>query len=453
MRDGETAREQWASSAGFVIATIGSAVGLGNIWRFSYVAGENGGGAFLLIYVALVALVGLPLMMSEFVVGRRGAGDSVTSFENAAPRSVLRHIGWIGMVGAFLILSYYGVIAGWALHYLLGALSGDLWEQAAAGYGSYFTRFIAQPLLPLLWFGAMLALTGLIVANGVQKGIERMNGWIMPVLALIVVALAAFALSLPGAWGGVRFLLSPDWGAFLRPQVYLAALGQAFFSLGVGMAVMVTYASYMQRNQSIPRSAAFVAGGDTLFAIVAGLAIFPTVFAFNMNPAAGPELAFITLPQIFLQMPGGAVAGPVFFFLLVAAALTSMVSLLEVPVSYAVHRLRVGRRKATLVIGLAIYLLGIPSALSYGALGEIRIAGLPILDAVDQGVSNFVLPFGGLLILLFVGWSLRRADVIEVADLDGSALAGIWLILVKVVAPALVAIILLNSLGFWPVSR
>jgi neurotransmitter:Na+ symporter, NSS family len=442
-------REQWTSNAGFVIATIGSAVGLGNIWRFAYVAGENGGAAFLIIYLLLVALVGLPLMMAEFVVGRRGAGDTVTAFQNAAPRSPLRHVGWIGMVGAFLILSYYGVIAGWALNYLLGALTGDLWAHAAAGYGAYFANFIANPVAPIVWFGVMLAIAMLVVAGGVQKGIERLNGWIMPVLALIVVSLAAFALTLPGAWKGVEFLISPDWSVLAHPRVYLAALGQAFFSLGVGMAVMVTYGSYMQRQHRIPASAGLIVGGDSLFAIVAGLAIFPTVFAFGMNPAAGPELAFITLPQIFLKMPGGTIVGPVIFFLLVAAALTSMVSLLEVPVAFAVHRLPVTRRKATTVIGAAIFVLGIPSALSYGALKGVQIAGLPILDAVDQAVSNFVLPLGGFFIALFVGWSLKRSDTLEDADLAGSPLGGVWLILVRIVVPAMVGIILLNSLGIW----
>ena len=442
-------REQWTSSAGFVVATIGSAVGLGNIWRFAYVAGENGGAAFLLVYLVLVLLVGLPLMMAEFVVGRRGAGDAVTAFKNAAPRSPLRFVGWIGMVGAFLILSYYGVIAGWALHYLFGSLTGALWEAAAAGYGVYFTNFIATPVAPVLWFGAMMLAAMFVVAGGVQRGIERLNSWIMPVLAIIVVSLAAFALTFPGASKGVEFLVSPDWSVLTRPRVYLAALGQAFFSLGVGMAVMVTYASYMQRDQRIPASAAWIVGGDTLFAIVAGLAIFPTVFAFGMNPAAGPELAFITLPQIFLQMPGGAIVGPVFFFLLVAAAMTSMVSLLEVSVAFAIHRLNVARRTATAVIGVAIFVLGIPSALSYGALKGAQIAGLPILDAVDQGVSNFILPLGGLLIAIFVGWSLKRSDTLEDCDLAGSRAGGVWLILVRVVVPALVAVILLNSFGVW----
>jgi NSS family neurotransmitter:Na+ symporter len=434
-------REQWTSNAGFVIATIGSAVGLGNIWRFAYVAGENGGAAFLLVYLVLVLLVGLPLMMAEFVVGRRGAGDAVTAFENAAPRSPLRFVGWIGMVGAFLILSYYGDLSG--------SLTGALWDAAAHGYGAYFAGFIADPVAPVLWFAAMLLAAMFVVAGGVQRGIERLNGWIMPVLAFIVIALAVFALTLPGAWRGMEFLLSPDWSALMRPRMYLAALGQAFFSLGVGMAVMVTYASYMRRDQRIPASAAWIVGGDTLFAIIAGIAIFPTVFAFGMNPAAGPELAFITLPQIFLQMPGGAMVGPVFFFLLVAAAMTSMVSLLEVPVAFAIHRLGASRRMAAGIIGIAIFLLGVPSALSYGALKGVQIAGLPILDAVDQSVSNFILPLGGLLIAIFVGWSLKRSGTLEDCDLAGSRVGGVWLILIRVVVPAMVAIILLNSLGVW----
>lgn len=442
-------REQWTSTSGFVLATIGSAVGLGNIWRFAYIAGENGGGAFLLIYLALVIAVGLPLMIAEFVVGRRGAADAVTAFRSAAPHSRLRFVGWVGVIGAFLILSYYGVIAGWALNYLAGSLTGVLWRSAAEGYGNYFASFIADPVAPLVWFAVMILVAMYVVAGGVQKGIERLNGWVMPVLALIVVGLAAFALTLPGAGAGVRFLFEPDWSVFAVPRVYLAALGQAFFSLGVGMAVMVTYASYMRRHDRIPSSAAWIVGGDTLFAVVAGLAIFPTVFSFGMNPAAGPELAFITLPQIFLEMPGGAIVGPVFFFLLVAAAMTSMVSLLEVPVSFAIHRLGATRRMATSVIGLTIFLLGIPSALSYGMLDGVRISGLPILDFVDQGVSNFVLPLGGVFIALFVGWSLKPNDTLEDANLDRSKFGPVWLLLIRFAVPALVGTIFLNSLGIW----
>lgn len=442
-------REQWTSSTAFIVATIGSAIGLGNIWRFPYVAGENGGAAFLLVYLVLIALVGLPLMLAEFVVGRRGGSDSVTSFEVAAPQSPLRFIGWIGMVGAVLILSYYGVIAGWALKYFFDALTGTLAERAALGYSAHFAQFIANGLEPALWLAVMMSVSMLVVIAGVRRGIERANMLITPALAAIVVSFAAFALTLPGAEKGVAFLLAPDWSALTRPSVYLAALGQVFFSLSIGMAVMITFASYTSREHSFPRSAVVICAGDSMFSIVAGLAVFPTVFAFGMNPAAGPELAFITLPQIFLEMPGGGFTGALFFLFLVALALTSIVSLLEVPVAFAIHRLGVARAKATAVIGTATFLLGIPPALSYGWLKDTTLMGLPILDAVDRGVSNFVLPAGGILLALFVGWVLPPRQSIEDADLAGSRFGEVWLLLVRIVVPAMVGIILLNSLGVW----
>lgn len=442
-------REQWTSSTAFIVATIGSAIGLGNIWRFPYVAGENGGAAFLLVYLVLIALVGLPLMLAEFVVGRRGGADCVTSFEVAAPRSPLRFIGWIGMVGAILILSYYGVIAGWALKYFFDALTGTLAERAALGYSAHFAQFIGNGLEPAFWLALMMLASMAIVIGGVRRGIERANMLITPVLAVIVISFAAFAVTLPGAERGVAFLLAPDWSALARPGVYLAALGQVFFSLSIGMAVMITFASYTSREHNFPRSAVVICAGDSMFSIVAGLAIFPTVFSFGMNPAAGPELAFITLPQIFLEMPGGDFIGMLFFLFLVALALTSVVSLLEVPVAYAIHRLGVARAKATAVIGSATFLMGIPPALSYGWLKDTTLAGLPILDAVDRGVSNFVLPAGGILLALFVGWVLSPRQSVEDVDLAGSRFADIWLLLVRVVVPAMVGIILLNSLGVW----
>jgi NSS family neurotransmitter:Na+ symporter len=440
-------REQFTSNLAFIVASIGSAVGLGNIWRFSYVAGENGGAVFLFVYFVLVALIGLPLVIAELTVGRRSAGDAVSAFESEAQGSRWRHVGWIGAVGAFLILSYYAVIAGWALKYLVGALTGALWQQAGNSYGAYFARFIANTGEPIAWQAAMMLAGMLIVLGGVRRGIERANVIIMPLLAVIIVVLAGFALTFPGAGKGVRFLLAPDWSALARPGVYIAALGQAFFSVGVGMAVFVTYGSYMRRDQHIPRSAVAIVAGDTVFALVAGLAIFPTVFAFQGDPAAGPELAFITLPQVFLQMPAGAVAGAIFFFLLVAAALTSIVSLLEVPIAIAIHRLGMRRWTATMAAGSAILVLGIPSALSYGVLKTTKIAGLPVLDAVDHAVSNLVLPLGGLLIALFVGWKLDDRNILQDANLAGTRLGHAWRWLLKYLVPVMIVVIIVHSLS------
>ncbi len=442
-----SAREQWGTRTGFVLATIGSAVGLGNIWRFAYVAGDNGGGVFLIVYLAFILLIGLPLVIAELSMGRRAQGDAVAAFSVTAPGDTgrWRLAGWLAVLGAALILSYYAVIAGWALGYGVGAATGTLWTAAAAGYGGYFRAFIGGGVEPVLWQAAMLAAAALVVAGGVQGGIERVNRWLMPTLAAIIVGLAIYAVSLPGSGAGVRFLLAPDWSAFGRPEVYAAALGQAFFSLGVGMAVFATYGSYLPRGFALPASAAAIVAGDTLFAVVAGLAIFPAVFAFGLDPAAGPELAFITLPQIFLAMPGGRIVGTLFFLLLTAAALTSMVSLLEVPVAVAIRRLGATRRTATVAATAAIFLLGLPSALGFGLLAHIRIGGYGILDAVDAAVSNLLLPAGGLAIALFVGWRIERAVALREADLGGTRAGAVWLWLLRVAVPTAIALILLRS--------
>ncbi|MFN3746469.1 MAG: sodium-dependent transporter [Hyphomicrobiaceae bacterium] len=442
-------QEQWQSRIGFVLAAIGAAVGLGNIWRFAYVAGENGGGVFLLTYVCFVILIGWPLVIAEITIGRRSGGDTVTAIEAAGGSPRWRVGGWLLVVGALLILSYYSVIAGWAVRYFVGALTGGLWEATAHGYGEYFERFIANGIEPIIWQALILAVSGFVVAGGIQQGIERLNLLLMPLLALIVAGLAIFSLTLPGSGAGVRFLLAPDWSAFGRPSLYLAALGQAFFSLGLGMAVFITYGGYLGASTRIPGAAATVVAGDTLFALVAGLAIFPAVFALGGDPAAGPRLAFVTFPQILLQLPGGWLVGPIFFFLLSAAALTSMISLLEVGVTYAVNRLGIPRIRASWGLTGVVLLLGVPSALSYGLLDGITLLGLPVLDAIDQGISNFVLPIGGLLVAALVGWRMARAHALADADLAGSRLGPAWLWAVRVLAPAMIVVILVRSLGIF----
>jgi NSS family neurotransmitter:Na+ symporter len=441
--------EQWGSRTGFIVATIGAAVGLGNIWRFSYIAGENGGAAFLFVYLVFVLLIGLPLMIAELSIGRLGGGHAVTAFETAARPGIWRRAGWLGVIGAVLILSYYAVIAGWALKYFHGAVTGALWDTAGTGFGAYFDGFIAGGAEPILWQALMLIAAALVVAAGINGGIERVNLWLMPLLALIVVGLAVFALTLPGSFAGVRFLFTPDWTVLARPGVYLNALGQAFFSLGVGMAVFVTYGGYVDRNTRLPAAAGAIAIGDTVFAIVAGLAIFPVVFALGGNPAAGPQLAFIAFPQVLLAMPGGQWVGTMFFLLLSAAALTSMVSLLEVPVAVVADRLGLGRRRAVAWITAAVFILGLPSALSYGVLADWQVAGMPLLDGLDHGVSNFLLPVCGLAIAVFVGWRLERRIAMEAADLGASRLGPVWLWLLRALVPLLIAIILLRSAGLF----
>lgn len=438
-------REQWGSRWGFILATIGASVGLGNIWRFSYVAGENGGAVFLFIYIICVALVGLPLVIAELSLGRRAQGDAIAAFDVAGNSRRWRLTGWLAIAGAALILSYYAVIAGWALKYFAGAATGALWKTAEAGYGAYFRDFISARGEPVFWQAVMLGASVLIVASGVRRGIEAVNRWLMPVLALIVLGLAGFALTLPGAENGLRFLFAPDWSAFARPGVYVAALGQAFFSLGIGMAIFITFGSYMPRSFSLPSCAIVVAIGDSLFAVAAGLAIFPAVFTFGVDPTAGPELAFITLPQVFLRMPGGSAVGTIFFFLLAAGAFTSMVSLLEVPVSMAVQRIGLERRRAAMLCGAVVFIVGLPSAMSFGTLENVRIDGQQILDAIDHAASNFLLPASGILLAVFVGWRLERSVALHEADMPTGWPGRLWLWLLRTVVPAMIAVILFHS--------
>ncbi len=393
-------------------------------------------------------LVGAPIVVAELALGRRAQGDAVAAFETIAPRSGWSVAAWLGVAAGFVILSYYSVIAGWALKYLVGAVFGTLWVDAGRGFGGYFQAFIANPGEPIAWQLTMLTATMFIVAGGVQRGIEIANRILMPLLGCIVVALAAYSATLPNASQGWSFLLEPNFDALKRPQLYIAALGQAFFSLGIGMAVFITYGSYLPSSMSLRTSAAAIILGDTSFAIVAGLAIFPAVFSFGLDPTAGPELAFITLPQVFLAMPGGFVVGIIFFGLLVAAALTSMMSLLEVPVAFLINRFDMRRWIAVAIVGSTSFVLGIPSALSFGLLSGVRIGSHGILDAIDQAVSNYMLPVGGILVALFVGWRWGRVDALKEAEFSDSILGVIWIWLIRIVSPVLIAFILLSTTGF-----
>ncbi len=439
--------DEWGSRFGFILATIGSAAGIGNIWRFSYVAGESGGGAFLLVYVVAVILVGMPLILAELTIGRAARREAVGAFGVLAPGTRWHWVGGLGVFAAFVILAYYAVVAGWALKYFVGSVTGSLWSAAAGGYGGFFESFIANPYEPIVWQGVMLVATVVIVLGGVRGGIELANKVLMPLLALLILILAIWGVFQAGAAGGLRFLFAPDWSALLHPGVYLAALGQAFFSLGVGMSIFITYGSYVGRKESLGSAATAIVIGDTMIAILAGIAIFTTVFAFGSDPAAGPELAFITLPQIFLNIPAGKILGPIFFVLLVAGALTSMVSILEVPVAFAVRRLGWRRRFATPVIGLAMFVVGIPASLGFGVWSEITWDGRGILDSMDFVASNILLPLGGALVAVFVGWRWLWPRVVPGSEIDGGFVTHAWLWLLRLVAPALIAAIMIHAIA------
>lgn len=440
--DTSGAGDQWGSQAGFILATVGSAAGVGNVWRFSYVAGENGGGAFLVLYVLSVILIGLPIIIAETAIGRALRYDHAPATRRLPTLRHWRIFRLLSVLAAVAILSFYAVIAGWSLRYLIGAVDGSLLRIAATGHGEFFATFIADPVEPVVWHAVMMAATVFIVIRGVQRGIESANRILLPALFAAVALLAVYGVTQTGAGAGLRFLFAPDWSVFARPEVYLAAMGQAFFSLGVGMAIFVTFGGYMPQRQRIPVAALAIVAGDTLVAVLAGIAIFTTVFAYGTDPTAGPQLAFITLPHIFVALPGGRVLAVLFFALLVAGALTSMISLLEVPVAWCVRYTRWRRRQAALALGALIFVLGLPSALGFGLLAEVRWHGRGILDSVDFVASNFMLPLGGLLLLTIVGWRWGRTPAIAAADLDGSRWAAPWLLLVRWITPLLVLVIL-----------
>lgn len=415
------------------------------------VAGENGGGAFFFVYLACVLMIGLPITIAEFVIGRAQgatAGSTADLDGKSAGTERSGHGGLLGIlavVTAFIILSYYSIVSGWALKYLFGSATGALWEQAAGGYGGFFSSFVASAWEPIFWQATMLALTAWTVSGGVRKGIERANRILMPSLLLIVVALAVFGLTLPGARAGLAFMFAFDPAAFAEPRVYLAALGQAFFSLGVGMAIFITYGRYLRPSYRIAESSAAVAIGDSLIAVLAGIAIFTAVFSFSMHPAEGPELAFITLPQVFLVMPGGKLVAVAFFALLVTGALTSMVSVLEVPVAHLERRTGWDRPRLAVLIAAASLALGVPSTLGFGVLSDIVWHDRGIMGNLDYLVSNLLLPLGGLLVVLRVGWRWRRVDARRSAFGSDGFLARLWHWFLRFAAPVLIAIIIVRG--------
>jgi len=439
-------REQWQSHRGFLLAAVGSAVGLGDIWRFPYVAGENGGGAFLLVYLLVVLVIGVPLLLGEFALGRRMQSESATAVARLVPSSRWRHAGVIGIIAAGLILAYYAVIAGWVFRYAALYFSGSTQALASSGSAASFGAYVARPLEPLAWQLLGLALTTAVIARGVEQGIEKISLWLMPVLALLLVGLALHSATLPGIGQGLRFLFQPDWSLLASPGLYVAALGQAFFSIGLAMGVMVTYGSYQPATRPLPGAAVTIALADTLFGVIAGLVIFPAVFSFGLDPAQGPGLIFTVLPQVFAQLPGGGLVGAAFFLLLSIAALTSMVSLLEVPVAYAIQRWGWSRQRASLRLGGLCFLLGIPASLGFGAWAGLPLpGGRNILDAMDFFAVELLLPLNGVLLAVLLGWLWPRHEALQAVDLHARPLGRLWHFSLRYLVPLLVTIVLLGS--------
>lgn len=444
------ARGHWSSRFGFIMAAAGSAVGLGNIWKFPYITGMHGGGAFVLFYLLCIAVVGIPIMLAEMTIGRQTHKDPVGAFRKLRG-GAWTMVGWLGVTAGFVILSYYAVVAGWAVDYLWLALKGTFSGQHVREVPELFNSLLASDFSQLFWQALFMGLTVWIVLGGVSHGLERANRIMMPVLLLILIVLAVRGIFSPGGSQALAFLFTPDWHK-LNGAAMLEAMGHAFFSLSLGMGAMLTYGSYADDRTNLPNVALTVSIMDTCVALLAGIAIFPIVFTYGMEPSAGPGLVFKTLPILFSQMPGGSIIAILFFLLLVFAALTSSISLLEVVVAYYCDEKKWSRRKATLIMGLLIFLLGVPSALSNHLLADFHFIGeRNFLDSIDFLATNYLLPIGGLAIALFTGWVMTTRlarDEIEKGSVRFH-LFPFWRFLIRYVSPILVAIVFLSRSGLF----
>lgn len=436
----ENKRENWGSRIGFIMAAAGSAVGLGNIWRFPYLTGQNGGGAFILIYLMFVVLIGFSIMLAEFTVGRKTGLAAVGAYKKINRNFTFA--GVLGVLSAFFIMGFYPVVGGWATAYILKSFTGLLSNPAAIG--DIFGAFITNPVEPLIWMGLFLAINIVIVAKGISGGIEKAGKILMPTLFALLVLIAVRSVTLPGAGAGLDFLFKPDWSV-VNGGTFLAALGQAFFSLSLGMGCMITYGSYLSKSENLPSSAMTVSLMDTGVALLAGVAIFPALFAFGMEPAAGPGLVFVVVPQIFAEMGGlGPVFSAIFFIALMVAALTSSVSLLEVVVAYLMDERGWARKKSVYVSGAIMVVTGILSSLSLGVMSGATFLGVGAFDFFDILTDKIFLAIGGLILAIFVGWFMDKNELKEEMTNGGAvkfALFEIWYFLVKFVIPVAIAFV------------
>ncbi|MDQ0859239.1 sodium-dependent transporter [Bacillus sp. V2I10] len=443
--------QQWSSKLGFILSAAGSAIGLGAIWKFPYIAGVSGGGAFFFIFLLFTILLGLPLLLAEFAIGRSTQSDAIESYKKIAPDSKWYSIGYLGMITCFILLSFYSVIGGWIILYLVKAISGELNGLNQQQFGELFGATISNPLLSVGAHLVFMIITIAVVAKGVQNGIERTSKFMMPALFLLFIVLIFRSITLEGAMEGVQFLFYPDFSK-LTSEVILAALGQSFFTLSVGVSVMLTYSSYLPKDSNLPQSAFSIVGMNIFIVVMAGLAIFPGVFSFGLKPDAGPVLLFNVLPTVFNQMTFGMAFFVAFLLLFLFASLTSAFSMLEIIVSVISKGDADKRIKWSWIIGMLIFAVGVPSALSFGIWSEVSIFGKSIFDAADYLVSNILMPIGALLISIFVPLKMKKSMLYsELAN--GSSLSkglfNIWFILMRYVAPIAIFLVLLDVLGIW----
>lgn len=441
----------WTSKFAFLVSAVGAAVGLGSLWRFPYVAGVSGGSAFLLVYLAFVALLCIPIMMAEMVIGRRRKSSAIESVDALVREEQLsqgwRAIGWLSILIPFVGLSYYAVVAGWVMDYTWQSLVGGFTGVDGARSAAHFAARTSDPVVQLLVHATFVAASAACVAYGVNRGIELISKIMMPALFLLLLGLVLYNLVALDFGPGAAFLLAPDFSR-LTSDTVLLALGQAFYSTAIGVGVMMTYSAYLPGDVSLPRSAAVICGSVVLTSVLAGLAIFPIVFHYGLTPDGGPNLSFVTMPVAFGQMPGGAIVGAAFFVLVFFAAFTTAIGMLEPTVAWVIERSRRSRAWATVLVAALTWLIGVPSVLSFNVLADLHpLAGVQgfesktIFDLIDFTIANLLLPVNALLIALFVGWRLRLDATAAELGIGRGAAFGTWRFLLAVVAPlAIVAI-------------
>lgn len=446
----------WTSRFAFVLAAAGSAVGLGNIWKFPYMAGENGGGAFVLLYLVCIALFGIPVMMSEVLLGRRGRSSPINSMRTLAVEenrsTTWALLGVMGVLAGFFILSYYSVIAGWAMAYVVETGGGAFSKVTSDEAGEIFNQLISDPIRLLFWHTSFMLMTVVVVARGVNKGLEAAVKFLMPALFVLLIVMILYAIFRGDFYSGLKFMFAPDFSKF-TPTVVLNAMGQAFFSLSLGMGAIMIYGSYLPEDTSIATTSFQVAMADTVVAIFAGLAIFPIVFANGLEAAQGPGLIFNTLPLAFGQMTGGVLFGTLFFILLVFAAWTSAISLIEPAVAWLVEKFSISRLASTLICGFITWLVGLGTVYSFNDWNKIELFngtfldGKSFFDLLDYLTSNIMLPLGGILICVFAAWLMREPSSREELNMNRKIAYSIWRFLARYITPAGVILIFLHVLG------
>ena len=438
----------WSSKIGFILSAAGSAIGLGAIWKFPYTAGTNGGAVFVLMFLIFTVLVALPVQLAEFYIGRKSGKNAVDAFKTLAPNSLWPWIGRMGVFACFILLSFYSVVGGWVLNYVVHAFDGSIRQNA--DFGALFGSTISSPAGSIAYQGLFMLMTVWVVKSGIAAGIERANKYMMPALFVLLILLAIRSLTLDGAMAGISFLLKPDWSHF-TPQTMLTALGQAFFALSLGVSTMITYAAYLDKKQDLFRSGNSIMWMNLLVSLLAGLVIFPAVFAFNFEPGQGPGLIFVVLPAVFMKLPLGQILFAVFMLLVVFATLTSAFSMLETVIAAAIREDERKRSKTTWLIGTAIFIVGIPSALSFGVLAEWKLFGKTLFELWDYMITALIMPISSLLVAVFVGWIRQKSDVLAHMREGSSvpqALIVLWLNALRFLAPVAILLVFANTLGW-----